>query len=353
MKILIVSDGVFPEKIGGMQKHTKELAYHLRLRGVDVNVLTPTYDQEGNDGVVSLPYFPGHYLFRQFLISRKLYKSKSSYEDYDLIISQGIIGTYWFYKGSHSNLGFHPHGLEMYQKSYGLKDYLQKVYLRLIVNYIVSKTEILFLLDDKMLNLIPVKDSKRKDIVLRNGISESWLLKKEKSRNLVIKFLFIGRNEKRKGYDILMNVIKSLECRDWELTVIGDFDKKCDSRVNYEGVINDEKQLKTFYDSCDILLLPSLAEGLPTVILEAFARGLPAIGFNVGAVSSLISKRTGWLVQRENEEQFKNCMMDAKRISQKKYLDLSNSCKRLVEERYTWNSISENVENLLKESKTR
>ena len=40
-------------------------------------------------------------------------------------------------------------------------------------------------------------------------------------------------------------------------------------------------------DECDVLLLPSLSEGMPTVVLEAMARGLKIIGTDVGAMSEL------------------------------------------------------------------
>ena len=40
-------------------------------------------------------------------------------------------------------------------------------------------------------------------------------------------------------------------------------------------------------DECDVLLLPSLSEGMPTVVLEAMARGLQIIGSDVGAMNVL------------------------------------------------------------------
>jgi phosphatidyl-myo-inositol dimannoside synthase len=38
------------------------------------------------------------------------------------------------------------------------------------------------------------------------------------------------------------------------------------------------------------LLVPSLSEGMPTVILEAAARGLPSIAAEVGAVSEIVPR---------------------------------------------------------------
>jgi glycosyltransferase involved in cell wall biosynthesis len=47
---------------------------------------------------------------------------------------------------------------------------------------------------------------------------------------------------------------------------------------------------------CDLLVLPSRAEGVPLVILEAFAASRPVIASSVGAVPEIVSEHTGILV---------------------------------------------------------
>jgi glycosyltransferase involved in cell wall biosynthesis len=59
-------------------------------------------------------------------------------------------------------------------------------------------------------------------------------------------------------------------------------------KVVYQGVVRDQNLLMEKFDACDVLLLPSLSEGMPTVILEAMARGLDVIASDVGAVSELV-----------------------------------------------------------------
>jgi glycosyltransferase involved in cell wall biosynthesis len=53
-----------------------------------------------------------------------------------------------------------------------------------------------------------------------------------------------------------------------------------------------------FYAAFDILMLPSLVEGMPLVLLEAMCCGTPVIASNVGAVGEAISNgKNGFLVQ--------------------------------------------------------
>ncbi len=48
--------------------------------------------------------------------------------------------------------------------------------------------------------------------------------------------------------------------------------------------------------AADILVLPSFSEGLPTVVIEAGALGVPVIGTSVGGIPSLLSDDRGYLV---------------------------------------------------------
>ncbi len=54
----------------------------------------------------------------------------------------------------------------------------------------------------------------------------------------------------------------------------------------------------------DILVLPSIIEGLPGVLLEAMICKTPVIAYNVGGISEIVTPSTGSLIEKGNEEEF-------------------------------------------------
>lgn len=59
------------------------------------------------------------------------------------------------------------------------------------------------------------------------------------------------------------------------------------------------------------LLLPSYAEGLPIVIMEAFALGRPVISTTIAAIPELVDAECGWLVAPGDHEQLVAAMREA------------------------------------------
>ena len=54
----------------------------------------------------------------------------------------------------------------------------------------------------------------------------------------------------------------------------------------------------------DVLVLPSIIEGLPAVILEAMYCKTSVVAYNVGGVSEIVSKETGYLIEKGNKLEF-------------------------------------------------
>jgi len=136
-----------------------------------------------------------------------------------------------------------------------------------------------------------------------------------------INILFVGRFEKRKGVDLLLDVIPKLlkDRKDITFHLVGnskipdengkllfkEFQKNNSSRpwfkqVRQYGYVSDEK-LRDMYSSCDIFVAPSRYESFGLIFIEAMAAGKPVIGARVGGVPEIIiNGKNGLLFENEN-----------------------------------------------------
>lgn len=125
----------------------------------------------------------------------------------------------------------------------------------------------------------------------------------------VAQFVTVGRLAPEKGQTLLISALGQLKRRDIEakLVVIGDGPERdllerhaqaCGVRsaVNFLGWVPSERVAEEIRAS-RALVMPSLAEGLPVVIMEALALGRPVISSSVAAVPELVRPgECGWLV---------------------------------------------------------
>ena len=130
------------------------------------------------------------------------------------------------------------------------------------------------------------------------------------------KILFVGRLTTQKRVDILIRALnifidKNLNFRDkivCEIVGDGPTDQELRDLVkefDLEDIIDfsgwmDRKDLSAKYQSADVLVLSSDDEGMPNVILEAMASGLPVIATRIAGNEELIkNNQNGYLISRE------------------------------------------------------
>lgn len=122
--------------------------------------------------------------------------------------------------------------------------------------------------------------------------------------------LFVGRLAEKKGVTYLIEAMKDI---DGLLVIVGDGPLK--EKLKEQAVKIKEKvkflgakthmELKTIYASADIFAVPSIKardgdqEGLPTVILEAMASGLPVVASKSGGIVQLIEDHFNGLLCKE------------------------------------------------------
>ena len=110
-----------------------------------------------------------------------------------------------------------------------------------------------------------------------------------------------------KGSNYTINCLKLLDPSKYEGLIIGNMPKGLEESVPLKviatGYLSDSISLVMAYNACDTLIISSIAENYPNVVLEAMACGKPCIGFKIGGIPDLIShKKTGYLTNEKTAE---------------------------------------------------
>jgi glycosyltransferase involved in cell wall biosynthesis len=121
-----------------------------------------------------------------------------------------------------------------------------------------------------------------------------------KSLNTTVKLLCVGRLSPAKGQVLLVQACSQLRHKglDFSLTLVGDGPDR--QRIEQEiarlqlnkhifltGSLNQEA-VKAHFAQADIFVLPSLAEGIPVVLMEAMSSGVPCVSTPVNGIPELI-----------------------------------------------------------------
>jgi glycosyltransferase involved in cell wall biosynthesis len=145
-----------------------------------------------------------------------------------------------------------------------------------------------------------------------------------KKTMLPISLLYVGRLEPEKGLPYLIQSISLLkkDNKHVHLKIIGSgpeekelrtLTKKLDvkNEVTFYGYVKFGEPLFSYYTRADCLVLPSLSEGFPNVIMEAMAFNVAIIATKVGGIPEIIKhKRNGLLVQPGSAEAFAEAIIE-------------------------------------------
>jgi len=361
LKIAILVHFFPPKYLGGTEIATYNLAKYLCKKGHEVHVITTLYK-----GAPKKIYESGFHIHRLFwskirFIGGILFLIKQirclKNIDPDVIHFQGagginIIFLKKFFRRPCVAWG---QGSDIYSP-WSFKNTILKSVFR-NVDAVVALTEDMKKDIQKIFN--------RAVFVIPNGI-DNTIFKKISSNNhsidLSIKkrdnmLIFVGNFRPVKGLKYLIYAMKLIneQSRDVGLILIGDGEKRLELEklvktldlseyIFFIGKVSNE-QIPKYMHNSDIFVLPSLSEGLPLVILEAFASGLPIVASKVGGLPSIIKDgENGFLVEPKNPEKIVEKIMIL--LKNKKLMKEIAKNNKLKAEKYDWSSVSNQIESV-------
>lgn len=175
----------------------------------------------------------------------------------------------------------------------------------------------------------------------------------------------VSRLVHKNGVDILVKAVAEIKKRipNIKCLVLGEglerknlelltMDFGLSTNVEFVGAVSADKVFELLRGA-SVFARPSRSEGMGNAFLEGLAAGIPIVGTNVGGIPDIIEDgKTGLFCKSE----------DPKDLAEKINILLNNALlaksivengKKMIEERFLWEKISENYENLfnLKNSK--
>lgn len=185
--------------------------------------------------------------------------------------------------------------------------------------------------------------------VVENGVDADFFKPDLDKKDVnVLNILFVSRLIERKGLQYIIPKLNTIQeavlektGRSVRLTVVGDGPYReqlefltdeydCRNLVSFMGKKN-KNELDVIYQSADLFILPSHWEGMPNVVLEAMASGLPIVMTPCEGSSELVTDN-GYISDIDSFDSniIRIC------IDEKLRTRMSQNSIRAVKERFSW-----------------
>ncbi|MCD9024058.1 glycosyltransferase family 4 protein [Cohnella silvisoli] len=192
--------------------------------------------------------------------------------------------------------------------------------------------------------------SSKKSVVVYNGVSDApssdhlpFAVKKEK-----INLLYVGRFDRQKGFDLLLEVFNEHMFADVTLYLVGDTVLKQyefkfpDNAVKIGWVDNSE--IDRYMKSCDAVIVPSRWEGFGIVAIEALRNKKPVIASNRGALPEIIQHGVnGYIFDFDNKEELVSVVRS---LNKSKLAAMGEIGERIFYEKFHSDKMNKQIERL-------
>ncbi len=166
--------------------------------------------------------------------------------------------------------------------------------------------------------------------------------------------LFVGRFHRQKNLPFFLQQMAGLHAAgpdDWRLALVGDGEERralerdvrslgLTAITTWHGWQRDKAELLGLYQQADVVVNPSLYEGMPNVVLEAMACGLPVVASAVPGNDSLVRPgETGFLFPAGDGGALRAALREIREKPAQARI-LGQNGRRRVEQEFSWEQVA-------------
>lgn len=163
----------------------------------------------------------------------------------------------------------------------------------------------------------------------------------------VIGFSSLGNNNHfLKGKDLLCSAINNIKYKQKKIAIlsIGDSNNINGLNNNLEIFnnqrIENDSELKKFYNALDLIVVPSRMEAFGQVASEAISCGVPVVSFNVGGLKDIVvHKKNGYLAKSFDINDLTKGMEYILNLKKNDYKKMSKNSVKISKNKFSFNKI--------------
>jgi glycosyltransferase involved in cell wall biosynthesis len=199
--------------------------------------------------------------------------------------------------------------------------------------------------------------------VVRCGVDDAFLAHPLSPIPSEPNLVCVGRLSEQKGHFLLLEAAKKLaqESDDFNLVFVGDGELRGDiEQWLHQNGLSDKVTITGWASGMEVrrhllnaraLVLPSFAEGLPVVIMEALALGRPVISTYVAGIPELVEPDTcGWLVPAGSVDPLVDALRRALQSSVDALEEMGKVGRQRVGDRHSAKTEARRLADLFKQS---
>ncbi len=197
---------------------------------------------------------------------------------------------------------------------------------------------------------------KKCELIIPNGIPlEKFEYQEKRPETGIIAVGAVGRLNKQKGFDVLIEAWAKVKTDKTRLVIAGEGEERETLQKQIEraglnqqiSLIGNVQDMPAFYQSLNLLVMPSRWEGLGIAALEAGACGIPVVASTVDGLGDIINENTGWPLIPDDSRELARVLQEAlSQLNSEVTRVKQAKLRTLIEQKYSINQVTANYEDL-------